>query len=454
VPGPRILIVSYLFPPAGGVAVQRASSLAKYLPQNGFTVHVLKARNAAAPVQDPGLLRHVPPSVTIHQAFSPELPFTFRQKLWMWLSGPKGGKSGSEKGEQTAISQTGRNGPRFSAAGLVRRILCPEPEVLWVPFALRKARRIIREHHIDLVLVTAPPFSAFLVGNALKREFPRLKLVSDFRDEWLSFYLKDFEFQTSDHTRRRAEAIERETVERSDLVVAVAGSSLKKIRLRYPEQPDEKFALLSNGYDPDAFAAFKPRSHSGPKMIVTHVGTVYKTASPRYYLDALDEMPEETLSRIETRFIGRISESEKAVMERQKCTAKLLGFMPQEQALRSMEETDYLLLTMTNEISLPGKLFEYLATGKPILALTPPGSEVDRLLKETRAGWSADPGDRAVIQEMLARAVEFWVAGRRPAPNWNAIRRYERPRLAAEYGKLMRQILEPERLQALAGGRT
>ena len=99
--------------------------------------------------------------------------------------------------------------------------MCPEPEILWVPFAVRKARQIIRRFGIDTVMVTVPPFSALVAGTRLKREFPSLVLVSDFRDEWLSFYLKDFDFQNSDYTRRRAEAIEQESVEASDLVVAV-----------------------------------------------------------------------------------------------------------------------------------------------------------------------------------------------------------------------------------------
>ena len=137
--------------------------------------------------------------------------------------------------------------------------------MLWAPFAIRKARQIVRRHGIEAVLVTAPPFSAFLVGNALKREFPDLKLISDFRDEWLSFYLKDFEFQSSDYTRRRAEAIERETVELSDLVVAVARSSLREIRSRYPEQPDGKFLLLPNGYDPAGVCRIRPAAPRGPR---------------------------------------------------------------------------------------------------------------------------------------------------------------------------------------------
>jgi hypothetical protein len=70
---PKLLIVSYLFPPNGGIAVQRALSLAKYLPENGFEVHVLKGRNAASPANDPSLLQHIPPSVRVHDAFTPEI---------------------------------------------------------------------------------------------------------------------------------------------------------------------------------------------------------------------------------------------------------------------------------------------------------------------------------------------------------------------------------------------
>jgi hypothetical protein len=155
------------------------------------------------------------------------------------------------------------------------------------------------------------------------------------------------------------------------------------------------------------------------------MGTVYKTASPRFYLDALDALPEAVRSRVETRFIGRISDEEKRLLEGRKSDLRLLGFMSQSEALRRTEETDYLLLTMTNDISLPGKLFEYLAMGKPILALTPAHGEVARIVGETRAGWHEDAADRAAVQAMIGRACEL--AG---TPGWfqpdrEAIRVYE-----------------------------
>ena len=171
-------------------------------------------------------------------------------------------------------------------------------------------------------------------------------------------------------------------MEHSDLVVAVARSALREIRCRYPEQPDGKFLWLPNGYDPAALAGFTPRRHAGPSVIVTHVGTVYKPSSPRYYLDALDGMPEDIRSRIETRFVGRVTDSERPVFESRKSRVRMFGFKPHAEALRQMEESDFLLLTMTDEVTLPGKFFEYMATGKPILAVSPPGGEVDRILRD------------------------------------------------------------------------
>jgi glycosyltransferase involved in cell wall biosynthesis len=432
----KVLLISYLFPPVGGIGVQRALSLAKYLPTCGFEVHVLKATNAGGPVYDPELTRQIPASVTVHEAFTPEIPFHIRQKLWARLAGETG------KPQASKHSARGFSWKKL-AATTAKRILSPEPEILWAPFALRKARPIVRERSIDFVMVTVPPFSALVVGTRLKREFPALLLVSDFRDEWLSFYLKDFEFQNSDYTRRRAETIEREAVEASDLVVAVNHSSRDEIRKRYSEQPDRKFAVVPNGYDPDVFAGFVERASPSPRMLVTHVGTVYKTASPRFYLDAVDELPEEVRSQIETRFVGRIADSEQALLAGRKSKITALGFMSQAEALKYMEDTDCLLLTMTNDISVPGKVFEYMAAGKPILAVTAAGNEVDQILHETGAGLSAPPDDREAIKRMVTRAFEAWRA-RVPlvTAHRESVRRYERPRLVAEYGELLRSTAE------------
>jgi hypothetical protein len=371
----------------------------------------------------------------VHNAFTPEAPFWLRHTVWNWLARRK--KEGV-KDEGPAAVPPKQSGLKSLATGMIRRVLSPEPEVLWYPFALRAASRVIRRHRIDTLMVTAPPFSAFLVGNALKRRFPGLKYVADFRDEWISFYLKDFEYQSGDHARRRATEIERATVESADLVVAVAATSLKKIRERYPEQPEDKFRCISNGFDPEAFTDFHPRANTEKRLVITHVGTAYKTSSPQYYLDALDALDAEHRARIETRFIGRITDAEQRQFDHRKSDIKQLGFMPQAQALKAMEDTDCLLVTMTNDISLPGKLYEYLAARKPIIALSPAGGEVDRFIRETNAGWCVDFRDRAAIQSLLGRLstqkADTGTCEQRIASD-ETVQRFARPHLVADYAE-------------------
>src|SRR5712692_10380106 len=277
----RVLLVSYWFPPAGGIAVQRALSLARYLPQHGCQVHVLAPSNPPSPVLDPSLLAQVPSDVRIHRAWTPMPSAQLRKSLWSLIS---------RRTQSQQPGETASKGPsRISA--LTQRVFCPDPEVVWVPFAIRRARQVVKKYSIDAILVTAPPFSAFLVGNAIKRAFPSLRLISDFRDEWLRFFLSTFEFQRSPHIRRRAESIERATVELSDVVVSVTSPLVDELRNRYSDQPASKFVCIPNGYDPAAFANFHRRAHEGSKVVITYVGTVYSATSPLCYFEALDALP-------------------------------------------------------------------------------------------------------------------------------------------------------------------
>lgn len=435
----RILIISHVFPPIGGVPVQRALSFAKYLPGLGYDVHVLTAWNPGAPVRDPGLLRHVPKAVHVHRCFSAEVPFWLRHRVWSLFSGNKSGRDKRAPATDPNHSPPASNSIRRAIANFISRVSSPDPEVLWVPFATRHAARLIRKYSIDTVLVTAPPFSIFLIGCALKRRFPALTFITDFRDEWQKFYLSFSPF-SSDYIRLRATTIERRTIELSDIVVATTESILSELRTRYPDQPAAKFALVMNGYDPAEYAGFRSRQHSSGRIVVVFTGTVSHSSSVRYYLDALDRLPDEIRSRFETRFIGRIAGEEEKYFRERKSGIKLLGFLPHAEAVAQMEEADYLLLPLTDASHLPGKLFEYLATEKPILAITPSGGEIARLLDATKAGLQASPSDSNAIQRMILKAVENLDNGAQVRPHASAIRRFERPRLAAELARLIETL--------------
>jgi Glycosyltransferase Family 4/Glycosyl transferases group 1 len=430
----KLLLVSYLFPPAGGISVQRMLSLAKYLPQWGFEVHVLAAWNPTTPTIDRHLLRQIPSTVRVHRTFTPEVPFNVKRRMWGWLSSARPKPSG--RPAPPCVNGSSRSW-KSNVVDAARKLFSPDPEVVWVPFALRRARSILRREHIDAVVVTAPPFSAFLIGNALRREFPHIRLISDFRDDWLRFFLGTFDFQKSAAVKRRAEQIERETVERSDRVVLVTRALQGEMRARYPDQPAEKFLCVPNGYDPAVFENFRPRRHSGAGIVVTYTGTVYSTTSARYYLDALDSLPEPIRSKVETRFVGRIAQEERPFLENRKSKITEYGFVPHAEALRVMEESDFLLVTMLDPTATSGKIYEYLPAGKPILAVGVEG-ELTQLIRETRTGWCLDPTRPMDLALALRRILDpSCGALDNFRPNWDAIRSYERPRLSGLFANII-----------------
>jgi len=441
-PTNKILLISYLFPPAGGIPVQRILSLARFLPENGYEVHVICCSNPGVPTMDPSLLDRVPKEVQVHRVFSPELSFEFRRKVWSILAPAKRSGKASASAAHHSKAET-KKAPGLLMRliqGVMRRIYCPDPEVLWVPFALRAARKLVREQGIDTVLITLPPYSSILVGLKLKKQFPSLNLVADFRDEWLDYYLNAFPFYRSDYIRKRATRIERETAEQANLIVAVTPAIHKQMRERYSDLPTEKFALISNGYDSLALSAFAKRPHDLPgRVVVSYAGTMHESSSPRQYFDALDKLPQDLMRRVRTRMIGRVTDDQEHLLHGRKSDIERFGFVPQNKAFHLLEESDYLLLIQHHSPSLTGKVYEYLAMGIPILAVTAADGELAKVMEETKAGLWADPNDPEGIARMLTTAIEA-VEKQHPVAShcWENIEKYDRRNLTREYAGLMR----------------
>ncbi len=426
-----ILLITWAFPPLGGIGVQRALGLAKYLPQHGFRVHVLTAKNAAAVVHDPGLLNDLPEDVHIHRLMAPELPFHLRKMMKRMVC------SNANVTPERSCTQPGVL--KTAVKAILGRALCPDPQVLWVRRAIRYAGALIERCSIQTVLMTAPPFSIFRIGNALKKAYPHIQLISDYRDEWIEYYLGTLHFGASPYLKQQAAAIERETVAASDRVVAVTSTALDLIRARYPEQPTEKFRVIPNGYDPAAFEDFYGCKRDDDKIVLTFTGTLYAPSNPAAFLQAVQKLSAKVRDALSIKFVGRIENPEYLPLLQKVAGVCMLGVVTQKEAFGFIEESDYCLLLWNDRINIPGKLFEYLASGKPIFAIAHPDSEVARIIQRTRSGVCADISNPQLIADTL-ETVYRCRADREYSPDWNAIRRYERSNIASEYGDLVHSL--------------
>ncbi|WNG15684.1 glycosyltransferase [Cystobacter fuscus] len=433
----NVLLITFSFPPVGGVGVLRALSLAKYLPSEGIRVDVLTARNAPAVGRDQALLKQVPSDVTIHRTWTLDLPFSLRKGIKKLLT------RGRAPASSSALAPAGRPGLMSRLQGLIANLLLPDPQIGWLPFAYPAARHIIRSRKIDAVIITVPPFSSVKLAARLRKAFPALPIVLDFRDEWLTTTLELVSFNSNERARRIARQTESEAVNAATAVVAVTRNAADELRKRYPHQPATKFLTVPNGYDDTP----SPRPHTEPqrvdKVTLTYMGSVYGTTDPRTLLEAVARLPADVRDRLRIRFIGHVeTPAYRQALAALAPTVELVGFLPMSEAHRQLAASHYALLITQDPINVSAKFYDYLGAGKPIIAAVHPEGEVRRLLDETGAGEWASIHDPAALRQLLIKAVNrVTPEGLVPyRPRSEAVAAYHRKPLTRRYASLLQSF--------------
>jgi glycosyltransferase involved in cell wall biosynthesis len=456
----NVLLITFSFPPAGGVGVLRAVSLARYLPENDLRVDVLTARNAPAVGRDQSLLEQVPSSVTVHRTWTLDLPFALRKAIKKLLSRPRGSSgSGVVTSRATAPSGSGPGSPplkepagRLSASGMLRpmrsvvaNLLLPDPQIGWLPFAFPAARRIIRSRNIDVVVITVPPFSSVGLATRLRKAFPALPIVVDFRDEWITTTLSLVSFNANARARAIAHQTESAAVRAATAVVCVTEAAVHELRKRYPDQPEGKFHCIPNGFE--TAAASKPdQTHvqihdHDTRVVLTYVGSVYGSTDPRSFLEAVAGLPPEARAQLRIRFIGHVETAVyRQALDALSGVVETVGFLPQAEALRQLRQSDYALLLTHDPINVSAKFYDYLGAGIPILAAVRPEGEVRRLLEAAHAGWWADIDSVPTLQRCLLDAIDRVRAGAPFQASAAVIAQYHRKPLAQRYAALLTQL--------------
>ncbi|RXH54582.1 glycosyltransferase [Granulicella sibirica] len=431
----RVLLITYSFPPAAGVGVLRALSLAKYLPANGIQVDVLTARNAAAVGHDPKLLTQLDPDIYIHRTWALDLPFALRKAI------KKAVNRRSANTKAAAPSLPKKIAKPNPIKALIGNLLLPDPQIGWLPFAFPAARRIIRSRKIDLVLITVPPFSSATLVTRLRHSFPDLPIVLDFRDEWLTTTIDLVSFNNNARARAVAHKAESEAIRDASAIVCVTHAAVAEVKKRYPSEPSCKFHCIPNGYDtppPTAKAPTIPQ-HS---TVLTYIGTVYNSTDPTPVVEAILALPPDQRERLKLRFIGYIeTPAFRETLLRLGPQVELLGFMPQAEALRHIQTTTYLLLITHDPINVAAKLFDYLGSARPILAAVHPTGDVRRILDDTGAGWSAPVNDPCALGTLFTEAIaRTQNLAKAYHPDLAKIAAYHRAPLAGQYATLLRSL--------------
>ena len=424
----RALIVSYYFPPAGGGGVQRVLKLCKHLPAFGWDVDVLAPDDPKWVAHDPGLAAEIPAGTVVHRA-------RYR------------GPSDERPAADVLAGAEGLRGVATRAGLYGRQLLVPDPRVVWVPDAARAAVRIVRERSANVVLTTSPPSSAHMIGNLVARR-TGVPWIADLRDSWLANPHRRYDRRSVRAKRAVLETMARRTFARVSALTAVTETIADEARALAPAGTPS--AVISNGCDFDEFAGLEHTPSD--RLRILHAGFFFGVRSPRPFLEALARLladRPELREVIEARFVGGFRTADRQWAESLGLGAALRidGFLPHDQALAAMKGADALLLLIPRAGGLglsvlSGKLFEYLAAERPVLALVPPEGIAADLLRSTGFARIADPDDVGAIRVQLEDLVEAWRAGDlgdRPLPA-DLRERLDRRTRASEMADVFRSV--------------
>jgi glycosyltransferase involved in cell wall biosynthesis len=414
----KVLLVTMYFPPAGGGGVQRPLKLAQYLPALGIETHVLAPDDPKWVHRDPDL--RAPTQAWVHRA--------------RYL-GPRARRPA----EELRAAPAGVERALVQAQITARRLLLPDASVSWNLTAIPAAIRIVRSEGIDAVVTTSPPGSVHLVGAAVQRA-TGARWVADLRDPLVAN-----QHRRADTTATRArqatnERLARLVARRADAISCVSDAIAEEMRA-LGARGDVR--TIANGCDFDDFAGldYEPSE----RFRITHAGSFFGKRDPRPFLQALSDSELDIVARFAGDF--RSTDREWADSLGLGDRLELIPYAPRAESLRLQRDSEALLLLVPDAGGrgkgvLSGKVFEYLAAGRPILAVVPPDGAAAELVRETGAGMVVAPDDVEGIRDALRDLQARHVNGGLPAVELpdEARARLSRQARVEEMAALLREV--------------
>ena len=375
----KVLIITYYWPPSGGAGVQRWVKFAKYLSRMDIETYVLTVdpKYATYPQIDKSLSKDIPESVKVYFAKSFEL-YSVYKKLSSNKEAPYGGFANTKKVDFKEKILRFIRGNFF----------LPDPRRGWNKYAYRKAKEIIQTNNIETVITTSPPHSTQLIGLKLKKRL-NIKWLADFRDPWTDIYYYKQLYPTKIATFFNKK-LEKKVISIADKIVTVS-SDFKVLFSSKVIGSENKIEVIPNGFDLDDFENINVKSEH-ELFYISHIGTIAKNYNIEGFIKAIQQLPKDIKDKIRIRFIGKVAQEIIELFKQAKLgnNIELIGYVSHKKAIEYMFSSDILLLIIpkveNNKGIVPGKLFEYLATNRPILFIGPANGDVAKIIEDTHSG--------------------------------------------------------------------
>ena len=391
----KILIITYYFPPAGGPGVQRWLKFVKYLPDFGFSPIVYIPENPTYPIVDEKLIHEISNTTAIikNKIFEPYQLASFfsRNKITKISSGiiP------SQK-KQTIIDKT--------LLWIRGNLFIPDARIFWVKPSVKFLKKYIKEHNIDTIITTGPPHSLHLIGLKLKNELD-LEWIADFRDPWTTIgYHK--ELKLSRYAARKHILLENKVLNNADKIIVTSKTTKTEFQL-ITKKP---ITVITNGYDFNLENHQKLKPKLDNKFSLAHIGSFLSNRNPKILWETLSELLLEISNfaeNLEIKIIGKVSEEvlENISFYKLSTFVNNLGYVSHDVAVENQQKSQVLLLIEINsndtKCIIPGKIFEYIVSGRPILGIGPKNADFQEILENTKSGIFINYEEKAKLKQII-----------------------------------------------------
>lgn len=403
----RALIITYYWPPSGGSGVQRWLKFAKYLPQFGWEPVIYTPENPEANTVDEALLKDIAPDTEVLKTRIWE-PYSFYKALF----GSR--KNTSDGGKHIKANIIGSRNSSFThkLSLFVRgNFFIPDPRCFWIRPSIRYLVEYLKEHPADVIVSTGPPHSMHLIAKGVAKA-TGIRWIADFRDPWTEiFYFKHLNL--SKWAYRRHRKLEQSVLDSADTVVVVS----RQMQADFATRTSTPVKVITNGFDHEDFLELEQplcnsdKSDCG-KFSLVHTGIFVDNGNPEHLWEILGEKANEDpkfREHLQIRLMGQVDDSilqgiAAAGLEK---NLENMGYRPHTEVVQWQQKGQVLLLPLRKEPEaaaiLTGKFFEYLASGREILAFGPTDGDLAKALQETCSGSIVDFEDKAATRREIDR---------------------------------------------------
>ena len=429
----RVLVISYYWPPSGGSGVQRWVKFSKYLPSEGWQPVIYTPENPELTTTDYSLEEEIPQEAEIIKTHIFE-PYGIYRKL-------SGSGKNEEQSEVNPINAQKKTLKQKISMLIRGNLFIPDPRCMWISPSVKFLKKYLKEHPADIIISTGPPHSMHLIAKGVAQA-TGIPWIADFRDPWTKmFYFKHLGL--SSWAEKRHKALEKTVLDSADAIVAVS----PLVQEEFQEMTSTPVHLITNGYDEEDFDQVVEQDGY---FNITHTGLFASDGDPEALWAALAQKCREDKEFSEMLRIRLAGKNDKAIISsiiNAGLAANLrdIGYVSHQDAVREQKNASVLILPLRKEpeykATIPGKLFEYLASRKPVLGIGQKDGAMARILESSKAGVVSDWNEYADIYRHISNYWELFKADKLEAGTEN-IEKYTRKALTRDMAALMDSLIK------------